>query len=326
MSAPNSRARFDDWREAVSTVFDLEVEDRSAFDCGMESWKLGEVVLGRFWSTGNVFERSSRKVATSGMDHYVVQMLTRGRSVLREGAPEAEWPLGSVRILDMTRTVRTEAEGFSNLTLIVPRATLEPLLARPDDLHGVTLSAASPGGALLGDFITGLAERASEMTARETMALGPGLAALVAGFFGPAAAGVQPAREARAVAMRRTIRRHIEAHLAEPTLEADTLCRRFGLSRAALYRLFDPLGGVAAYIRDRRLVRACRLLSSAEHDGKRVAEVAHGLGFSSASSFSRDFRRRFGASPKDIRLAGATSLPQPVACAGQTFREWVERL
>lgn len=307
-------------------MFDLEVDDPSAFDCGMESWTLGEVVLGRFWSTGNRFERSARKVAESGLDHYVVQLLTDGRSVVRGGAAEGEWARGSVRIVDMTRQLRTEADAFTNLTLIVPRATLEPLLARPDDLHGVTLSAASPGGALLGEFMTGLADRAREMTARETAALGPGVAALIAGFFGPAAGGIAPAREARAVAMRRTIRRHIETHLTEPGLDADALCRRFGLSRAALYRLFEPLGGVAAYVRERRLVRACRILGSGQLGGRRVAEVAHDLGFSSAASFSRDFRRRFGMSPTEVRLAASVVDRRPDAPTGRVFRDWVERL
>lgn len=326
MGSADPRARFDGWREAVSTVFDLEVDDPAAFDCGMESWKLGEVVLGRFWSTGNRFERSARKVAESGLDHYVVQLLTGGRSVVRGGAAEGEWVRGSVRIIDMTRELRTEADAFSNLTLIVPRATLEPLLARPDDLHGVTLGAGTPGGALLGDFMTGLAARAPDMTAQEAAALGPGVAALVAGFFGPAAAGTRPAREARAAALRRAIRRHIEAHLTLPGLDADHLCGRFGLSRAALYRLFEPLGGVAAYVRERRLVRACRMLGSGEAGGKRVAEVAHGLGFASAASFSRDFRRRFDVSPTEVRLAAPANDHAPEAPAGRVFREWVERL
>jgi AraC-like DNA-binding protein len=50
-------------------------------------------------------------------------------------------------------------------------------------------------------------------------------------------------------------RRFFDTHLTSPALEADMLVGNFGLSRASLYRLFSPIGGVAAYIRRERLRR-----------------------------------------------------------------------
>jgi hypothetical protein len=47
------------------------------------------------------------------------------------------------------------------------------------------------------------------------------------------------------------IRRYIAANLTSPELMSDVLCARLQLSRTQLYRLFEPLGGVAGYIQDK---------------------------------------------------------------------------
>ena len=61
------------------------------------------------------------------------------------------------------------------------------------------------------------------------------------------------------------VRRFIDTHLASPALETDMLARNFGLSRASLYRLFAPVGGVAGYIRRERLRRVFRDITAPEH-------------------------------------------------------------
>lgn len=38
---------------------------------------------------------------------------------------------------------------------------------------------------------------------------------------------------------------HIEKHLSKP-IGIDALCKHFAISRSGLYRLFEPLGGIAA--------------------------------------------------------------------------------
>jgi AraC-like DNA-binding protein len=97
------------------------------------------------------------------------------------------------------------------------------------------------------------------------------------------------------------IKRHIEANLEAGPLTADDLCRRFRISRAGLYRLFGPDGGLARYVQERRLNRALRLLASPASRGKRLIDLAIDLQFSSDSTFVRAFRRQFGRTPGEIR-------------------------
>jgi AraC-like DNA-binding protein len=79
-------------------------------------------------------------------------------------------------------------------------------------------------------------------------------------------------------------------------LDAAWLAGRLGLSRATLYRLFEPFGGVGQYLLHRRILRLRRLL--AERDQRASFEVlASQAGFLSESHASRVFLNRFHYRP-----------------------------
>lgn len=94
------------------------------------------------------------------------------------------------------------------------------------------------------------------------------------------------------------MRQHIEKQLRDPALSADVLCRQFHVSRSTLYRLFEPLGGVARYIRERRLAH-CHAILSRPGPRQYIERVAHDHGFGTASQFSRAFHEQFGYAPRD---------------------------
>ncbi|KQN78281.1 hypothetical protein ASE94_14960 [Devosia sp. Leaf64] len=91
----------------------------------------------------------------------------------------------------------------------------------------------------------------------------------------------------------------IEKHLVDENLTPEMVMRHFGLSRSALYRTFEPLGGVADYIRDRRLNRAFLRLSSVGTNRGVVAKLAYMNGFSNEAAFSRAFRQRYGMNARE---------------------------
>jgi AraC-like DNA-binding protein len=96
----------------------------------------------------------------------------------------------------------------------------------------------------------------------------------------------------------------IEARLGDADVSASGVALALGMSRATLYRLFAPLGGVASQMKQRRLMRAWSLLSSTS-GSPTVSDVACQVGFRSATHFSREFRRLFGISPRDVQTRRA---------------------
>src|SRR6476646_5636963 len=102
----------------------------------------------------------------------------------------------------------------------------------------------------------------------------------------------------------------MEHHRAAP-LSIDELARAVNLSPAHLRRLFQrELGRSPARMwRELRLDHARHLLQTSFLT---VKEVMAAAGWNDPSHFSREFKRRFGQSPRDLR---ATSDSQPGARA-----------
>ncbi|MEV5003252.1 helix-turn-helix transcriptional regulator [Nocardioides sp. LML1-1-1.1] len=93
--------------------------------------------------------------------------------------------------------------------------------------------------------------------------------------------------------------RHIADHLGEPSLDTDSIATALGMSRRSLQKLFEDAGGVAAYIRRRRLESAVALLSSPHRPG--VDEVARRSGFSNRRALERAMRKVVEQTPAELR-------------------------
>lgn len=86
----------------------------------------------------------------------------------------------------------------------------------------------------------------------------------------------------------------------DPALTPTQLCARFAVSPAHLRRCFHRFVGVSpqAYLSERRLERACRLLRGTHMT---VAAVGEAIGFDSVYTFSRVFTERFHMPPSKWR-------------------------
>ncbi|MDW2601531.1 helix-turn-helix domain-containing protein [Enterobacter hormaechei] len=91
----------------------------------------------------------------------------------------------------------------------------------------------------------------------------------------------------------------IEKHLEE-NIEIESLAAMTGYSRRRLQDFFKQKCGVSIgkYIRQRRLCRSATLLKLTSES---VTDIALRLGFDSVQSYSREFKKMFGVSPKSYR-------------------------
>jgi AraC family transcriptional regulator, carnitine catabolism transcriptional activator len=93
----------------------------------------------------------------------------------------------------------------------------------------------------------------------------------------------------------------MEQHLETP-LSSDTLAHETGITRRQLERLFSATfdDTPTHFYQQLRLDRARELL---QQTGMSIAAICAACGFESPSHFSRTYRARFGASPRDDRRA-----------------------
>lgn len=89
---------------------------------------------------------------------------------------------------------------------------------------------------------------------------------------------------------------HVHAHISED-FSIDALARHAGMSRAVFDRQFKAatLLSPLQYIKALRLNEASMLIAR----GENVGAAATAVGYHNASQFSREFRRKFGTSPRD---------------------------
>ncbi len=100
---------------------------------------------------------------------------------------------------------------------------------------------------------------------------------------------------------------HVDAHLADPTLSTDTIAAGCAVSRRTLQTLLADQGGVASYVRRRRLVAALDLLTADVDSVPDPDEVAQATGLGSRRTLERAMRQVYGLTPRQARsqvLAG----------------------
>jgi AraC-like DNA-binding protein len=329
------RDQFDAWHESISVIFDVDppVGHRpdSGFAATVRGWHLGGLLISQVDFDSQRFVRDRRKTVADGLDHYLVQLYATGGLVGEAADHGRVLRGGDVQILDLTQSNVTQAAPSGTVAIVVPRETLDQALPAPGDLHGLILRGHSGMGGLLGDYMRSLVARAESMTMAEAPLVAQATTDMIAACFQSTAETTERARAAIDQTMRQRLQRHIATRLDSPALQAEALCAEFRISRSQLYRLFEPLGGVARYIQEQRLTRACAELCNPAHDHRRIYEIAFALGFSSEAHFSRVFRATFGLSPSDVRgRAQATrvdaSRPAAAAPASESYEEWVRRL
>lgn len=95
---------------------------------------------------------------------------------------------------------------------------------------------------------------------------------------------------------------YIDDHL-DASLRIEDVAAIFHFSPYYFHRMFTLIVGrsMAAYIRERRLVKACRLL---HETGLPMVEIALHCGFETSQAFSRAFRRAYGLPPGAYRREG----------------------
>jgi AraC-like DNA-binding protein len=296
--------RFAAWKESIATIFDVERPyacNDDDFDASLGSYLIGDqVMFSRCETRAQRFERSPLKVARDNLDYYLIQTHLSGRQSLRRANREVEAAPGDLLIIDLADGHSAMTTDFVNLSIVIPRRLLAPLLRQPDSQSGRVLRRDYALTELTVKHLHTLAGLVPAMSAEEAgQTIEPTINLLAAALNSSAdVAPIDGGSVAMSLLMRAKV--EIEKNL-QGNFSVESLCRSLGISRATLYRLFEPLGGVRAYVQECRLRRCAEALVSPQRSTRHIYEIAFRWGFSNEAHFSRAFKRRFGVSPSQAR-------------------------
>jgi AraC-like DNA-binding protein len=113
------------------------------------------------------------------------------------------------------------------------------------------------------------------------------------------------AEEQSGAAVRRSaILREIERHSGDRVFSAATVAAGLGVTPRYVHLLLEATGkSFSHHVLERRLEKAMALLQTPACPDRKIAAIASEAGFTDLSYFNRAFRRRYGATPSDIREA-----------------------
>ena len=298
-------AQFLAWRQRVGHVVDAppsKAQVAGGFRGEIDLYAVGGMVLTDCSTDAIALERSVARVSTDSRRDYAFHLFVEGEVGHVTGIHKKRTAAGSVRgivAFDLNQPFRTERPECRVLTLFVPAALVDEHMRDGAALHGRIVAHGSSLTGVVLDHMSALARdipRLDPAAAIDALHVG---AQLLLATFGKDARPGGSARAALQAALMGRVRRYIEANLHQSELTPTSVVQALQLKRATIYRWFEPEGGLGAYIRHRRLREAADELVRYPH--LHVAEIAFGLGFQSASDFTRAFRRAFDMSPQDLR-------------------------
>lgn len=304
-------AQFENWRLATASIFNARplLEDyKTSFRGELETYNLERFLIGTSRSSPLTTCRDEILVGAVGVDHLLFQLYLSGEAEFdAEGRAGRVGP-GDLVCFDLSRRHRATLTDVHAVSLVVPRSLILLPPRALDIAHGATIPGESGLGALLSHQIIGLGDCVPRLARSE---VGPA-ATLVEAIINVALSNCGRAQiEDRSVPFAlslQAVRAYIDDHICEPALTPEMISRQLGISRSALYRIFEPLGGISDYIRDRRLDRAALHLASVGLGRGAVSRLSFAVGFASEATFSRAFRGRYGLSPREaIMRAGKRS-------------------
>jgi AraC-like DNA-binding protein len=294
-------------RDATADICDVTVFGaQDEFRCASTAAPIGAGALLGSHTSALHYHRTPMHIARSGIDHYQVTLCLADVE-FSSGRRNISMRSGDVFLVDMAQSNRTTMIGETHsvlshvLSLLLPRALLAPLLALPDSAGASLLPRDTSQARFLAEQLLALYNRSEQLTPEDGVAAVNTVTGLVADAVGQRSDAEAIVTRAKSQALVASIKHYIDAHLQTEVLTVERLCRRFQLSRATLYRLFETEGGLSRYIQDQKLNLAFKRLISPAFRETRIIDFAADFNFASDTTFVRAFRRQFGLTPGEIR-------------------------
>jgi AraC-like DNA-binding protein len=259
------------------------------------TYQLPRAAVASVESVAQTLSRGPAEIARGGGDQILIWVQVSGESDVNYAGRDGKLRPGDVAILDYAREIFVRAPDFASIYVMIERSMVPSAFLAPS-MHGTIFAADSGPGRILCRAVEALFQAMDMLTLAEASAALDALIAMAAGMLEGDLAR-RAARDSSGDPLLDKAIAFIDRNLAKSDLAPALLEKSLPLSRSSLYRLFEPLGGVANAILQRRLERAVRALLTSTAAKPPLRAIARDHGFSSEEQYNRAFRARFGSTP-----------------------------
>jgi AraC-like DNA-binding protein len=303
-----ARDRLAIWREVIGRTvarLDLAPLDRAAFRSDTTSRVLADVSVSAISVTAIRSQRTRELIADGNDDVLLIRLNGAGAMVSHRGR-EIEVGSGQGLIFSNAEVSSVTVPRFAQgLSLRLPRKVLAPLVPRLEDAIMSLIPAANEALQLLVSYAAALDRMAGLASPDLREVVSRHFQDLVAAAIGATGErGEIIGQRGVAAARLQAIKLDIVRNIGQSGLSAEWIAARYGISAGYVRRLFEAEETTfSEFLLATRLAQAHRLLCDKRLADRTVSSIAFAVGFGDLSYFNRTFRRRYGASPSDVRAA-----------------------
>lgn len=323
------------WRSIFEPVFDLVVssDDGDDFFGTIELYPAADLLIGVAESSPLCFERALQKVISSNFDHILARFVVSGELQGEFGAKKVVTREGNIVLVDLAQPCRIACvngdNSFKEIVVWMPRRALAPQIPDTYSLHGLMLEENVATSHLVqscAQFLRGVATRSGQIENFSPIALS--LKRLINEAILNSDVAMKGPRLNQGEGAYADIMGFIDNNVNSAHLSVDDIAKSLGVSRASLYRLFAPAGGIAQYVKKIRLRAAFDEITAPRRAAARVKDIAFRAGFKNLSAFSRAFRQEYAVSPRQARLMAARGSDAPLSTGFNSqaglLAEWLQ--
>jgi AraC-like DNA-binding protein len=252
----------------------------------------------------------TRQIVAADNDDLVLLLNSKGASALVQAGREVALGEGDASILDCSQPGAYEHRVDGKLTCVrFSRQALAPFLLDTDGCVARLIPVSSTPLRLLTSYLTLLEHDEPDLMvapdiSRTVIGHVYDLLALTLGAHRDAAA-YAAGRGLRAARLR-ALKLYIAERIGPHRLTIEEVAAHEGISPRYVRKLFESVGtNFSAYVAGERLKRAHAMLTAPRFAAMSISSVAFEVGFDDLSNFNRAFRRRFDATPREVRREAA---------------------
>lgn len=292
---------FDLWRQSISPICvatPIIDDGRTPAEYDCQFIYAEDFLLAEARTPKQHFLRDARSLRRhDDVDFFLLKYYFRGQNITTCGGTEYVED-GTVSVANLAYQIEGFATASHFISVAVPRALVRQHLPHLETMRGKLFQDGSMSNRLLTGHLLTMRREMENATSNDVPMLTASFIALLDTLT------TRPDdRDAQAVrpVLFDTIKSYIRTQLGNPRLDSDHLARRFGTSRATLYRMFREVGGVAAYIQQQRLLACFHGLLNPRNLSRPIFDVAADFGLTNSNYLSTQFRREFGQTPREVR-------------------------
>ncbi len=265
--------------------------------------RIGPVSCTRVDSCAQRVLRTPGRIARASEDFVLVTLGTSGVNGVFQDGREAIVSAGQFVIYDTTRPYELRFDdNFSQTIFQVPRRLLHQRVGSFDALTATTFSNDRPLEPLVYDFLINMSRTVDHVDPATGARLLDQALDLVAMAFAERMHDRPPEQSFHRSALLYRLKNYILTHLRDPDLSMSRAAAVVGIStRYASDLMAAEQLSFRSYVQAQRLERCKRDLSDPARAARHVSDIAFAWGFNDLAHFSRIFKQRFGASPREWR-------------------------